>query len=201
MLINVRLNLITQGEGVAMMKETICTTIFVLILFSLLAAGCSTNSAATRRADICPEACGRRVRKAGPDVAADWKVPPVVQKRWDIFNDEPTAKLFYQGTTGYVTQYMQAIARVPNCPLGAAVVLKRPDPEYDTMFNKDCCPPGLHFAGPNSTTIEGTPTRSGQFTTTVLLCGQCKTGNPSNWYPIVGKIKWIIKGRLPKRIE
>lgn len=184
-----------------MIKGTICTSIYILILFSLLVAGCSINSATTRRTDIYSNACGILRPKACADVRADLKVNPIEQKRLDIFNDEPTGEAWYQGTTGYVTQYMQAIAWAPNCPFGGTVVLKRPDPAYDTMFNKECFPPGLHFAGPNSTTIEGTPTRSGQFTTTVLLCGQCNTGYSENWYPIVAEIKWDIKGSLPKRIE
>lgn len=185
-----------------MIKGTICPSICILILSGLFVSGCSVNSAATRRTDIYSNACPCLWRhKAAADVGAELKVNPTEQKRWDIFNDEPTVELWYQGTTGYVTQYMQAIARAPNCPFGAAVVLKRPKPNADRKFNKDCFPPGLHFAGPNSTTIEGIPTLSGQFTTTVLLCAQCKTANKDNWYPVVGKIKWVIKGRFPKRIE
>jgi hypothetical protein len=185
-----------------MIKVTKYPSIYILILSSFLVVGCSINSDVTRQTDIYANACEKEwTHKAAPDVGAGGEASPAEQKLCDIFNDEPTTELWYQGTTGYVTQQMQAIARTTNCPLGAAVVLKRPKLDSDTIFNKNCCPPGLHFAGPNSTTIEGTPTHSGKFTTKVLLCGQCKTGNAGNWYPVVGKIKWVIKGRSPKRIE
>jgi hypothetical protein len=190
-----------------MIKRIKFILINILTLSSLLVTGCSihsaaTHSAATRVSDIYANACPQLwSHKVAADVRGDLKVNLTEQKRWDIFNDEPTAELLYQGTTGYVTQNMQAIARAPECPFGATVVLKRPNPSADRKFNKDSFPPGLHFAGPNSTTIEGVPTRSGQFTTTVLLCGKCKTAQEDNWYPVVGKIKWVIKGHSPKRIE
>jgi hypothetical protein len=135
-----------------------------------------------------------------PDVRAGLKVPPSAQFEADIQSDIPTDKFWYEGTQGVVMQPMRAEPRAALCPSGGKVEMARPDPAQDEEFNEECCPPGLWFAGPYSTAIEGVPTGPGRYTTNVVLCGRCEAGSIYE-YPLVFTIDWVIEGHAPKRLD
>jgi len=156
-------------------------------------------------ADALQQACTGDLRAPPPitpDVETGSKASTHDQKIVDTLNEKPPGRLTYIGTVGFLTQRMEAIPRTPRCPLGAAVVLSRPPGNADRRYNTDCCPPGLRFAASNSVRIVGAPTRPGQLTKTILLCGYCKGSSTPNFtYPIRATIRWEIKGRKPKRID
>ena len=187
-----------------MSRRTISAVAFSALA---LALGCAETTGTVGPANavvaeaLAAQACGLPALKAAPDVNAALRVSRSEQARYDVLNDEPTGELLYLGATGFVTQPMRAVAQTPNCPLAGAVTMRRPEGSADARFNKDCCPPGLRFSRADSTAIEGTPTKGGRYVGTVLLCGQCRNGNSYNWYPIAGRIEWIIKGSAPKKVE
>lgn len=148
-------------------------------------------------------ACGPAKKyRAAPDHGAGTGTSSYVIKRGqfeaDRISDIPTDKFWYEGTQGVLMQRMRAEPRAALCPAGGKVEMRRPDQDY--KFNQECCPPGLHFAGPHSTVIEGVPTHPGHYTTYVVLCGRCE---PSmlHEYPLLFKIDWIIEGYAPRRLD
>lgn len=147
-------------------------------------------------------ACGP-AEKYGPamDVRAGSKPSPTDLFQDKVLNDVPTDKFWYEGTQGVLSQRMRAEPRAALCPTGSNVVMRRPDPDPDYQFNRDCCPPGLSFAGSSSTAIEGVPASPGHFTTKVLLCGRCDRAFQYSEYPLLFKIDWVIEGHAPKRLE
>lgn len=137
-----------------------------------------------------------------PDVETGFKASPHDRKVVKTLNEKPPKRMTYLGTSGFLTQRMEAIPNQPTCQLGAAVVLSRPLPNGDRKFNSDCCPPGLKFASSSSVNIVGRPTQPGAYRKTILLCGYCKgSSSPSYRYPIQAAIRWVIKGRKPRRLD
>lgn len=137
-----------------------------------------------------------------PDVEDGYQASRHDRMVTDTLNEKPPRQMSYLGTSGYITQWMEAIPNTPTCPLGSSVMLKRPQPDGDMRYNRDCCPPGLGFESSTSVNIVGTPTTPGRYTKTILLCGSCRgASSPEYTYPIQATIQWDIQGRKPQTLD
>ena len=199
----------TNGAKMRLVRNTICLSLFLFLLLSITA--CTTKGAKVGyewmdtvglKDQRYAKACGPAKKFGAPavDVRAGSKPRPRDIYEANRLGESPTDKFWYEGVQGVVMQPMRAEPRAALCPIAGKVEMRRPDPAQDREFNQKYSPPGLRFASPKSTAIEGVPTRPGRYTTNVVLCGRCEFATYVE-YPLVFTIDWVIEGSVPRRLD